>query len=316
MKTNRFNMRITTIIAASLLCTLAGKVRAQQLPAYSNYSYNLQVINPAFTGIRQVPAFSILHRSQWVGLPGAPVTQSVLAETVIGTGVGAGLTVMSDVAGPARTSSFSLDMSYSFRISRYRRLSFGAKIGGTKTVANLTELNLFDAEDQVFQSNLSSGFSPNAGAGFLFMDQWYYIGIGVPYLLETAFRSEQPLSYTSLGRLGRHYYIHVGSALENRRGVVFKPTAFVKVTHNTWQLDLTMVSEFPGGVWCGGGIRTSDGIRALGGYMFNRRFRVGYAYDFSISNQLPLNHLGSHELMLQYKIITKLDEFALKPKKI
>lgn len=61
---------------------------------------------------------------------------------------------------------------------------------------------------------------------------------------------------------------------------------------------------------------TGDGIRALGGYRFNRRFQVGYAFDFSISNQLPLGHLGSHELMLQYKIMTKLDEFALKPKKI
>ena len=305
--------RSTYILAFSLL---ASSVWGQQLPAFSHYMNNLQVINPAFTGIRQVPTFSMNHRSQWVGLPGAPITQSFLAETTIGQSVGIGFTVMNDLAGPARTTAVSLDMSYSFKIDRFKKLSFGAKVGGTKTRADLSDLSVFDQADQKFMADMADNFAPNAGAGAVYFDKWYYIGIGIPYLFEPEFRGLEPANQGSLGRLGRHFYLHVGTALENKKGVVIKPTAFLKMTANAWQLDLTCVAELRGGLWAGGGIRTSDGIRALGGYRFNRRFQVGYAFDFSISNQLPLNHFGSHELMLQYKIMTKLDEFALKPKKI
>lgn len=304
------------IAFAALLLLVTGTARAQQLPAFSHYMYNLQVINPAFTGIRQVPCFSVLHRSQWVGMPGAPITQSVLAETLLGDNIGAGLSIMNDVAGPARTTAISLDLSYSIKVDRFRKLAFGVKVGGTRNQASLSELAVFDGEDEYFQANLADKFTPNAGAGVVYFDKWYYIGLGVPYLLETAYEGEQPLSYGGLGRLGRHYYVHAGSALENSKGVVFKPTAYLKLTGNTWQLDLTWITEYRTGVYWGGGIRTSEGIRALGGFRFNRRLQVGYAYDFAISNQLPLNHLGSHELMLQYKIMTKLDEFALKPRKI
>jgi hypothetical protein len=111
-------------------------------------------------------------------------------------------------------------------------------------------------------------------------------------------------------------YVHAGAALETSNGVVFKPSAYVKMTAGTFQVDLTWITEWRNGIWAGGGVRSGDGVRAIGGFKFNRRFLVGYAFDFSISNQMALRHYGSHELMLQYKIMTRLDEFALKPKKI
>lgn len=298
------------------MLTLPLLVSGQQMPGYTHYMYNLQAINPAFAGLKQVPCFSILHRSQWVGVEGAPVTQSFFGETAITENIGIGGSVMSDAAGPARTTAIALQGSYRIKISNSQIFRLGLTLGGTKSFAKLTELNLYDQGDPIFQADMANDFRFNAGFGALYMEDWYYIGVSVPYLMEPRYESSDALSYGALGRLGRHVYLNFGGAVENLWGTVFKPSAYVKVTGNTWTMDVTLMAEQRNGLKYGGGFRINEGIRFLAGYQFNRKLQLGYSLDLAISNQLPLKHLGSHELMFQYKIFTRLDEFALRPKKI
>ena len=56
---------------------------AQQDSQYTNYMYNTINVNPAYAGSRGVMSIFGMHRTQWVGLDGAPVTNVASINTPI-----------------------------------------------------------------------------------------------------------------------------------------------------------------------------------------------------------------------------------------
>ena len=69
---------------------------AQQDAQYTQYMYNTISVNPAYAGSRGVMSITGLHRSQWVGLDGAPRTQTLTLNTPIGSSerLGLGLSIV------------------------------------------------------------------------------------------------------------------------------------------------------------------------------------------------------------------------------
>ncbi|WP_282166090.1 type IX secretion system membrane protein PorP/SprF, partial [Cellulophaga baltica] len=56
-------------------------------------------VNPAYAGSRGVLSIAALHRSQWVGLDGAPTTQTLNLHTPVSRRVGLGLSIVNDEIG-------------------------------------------------------------------------------------------------------------------------------------------------------------------------------------------------------------------------
>ena len=50
---------------------------AQQESSFSHYMFNQQIINPAYSGARGLNSFTSIVRSQWSGIEGAPLTQTL-----------------------------------------------------------------------------------------------------------------------------------------------------------------------------------------------------------------------------------------------
>ncbi|MBQ4805840.1 type IX secretion system membrane protein PorP/SprF, partial [Aquimarina sp. MMG015] len=71
-------LTIFMLIACSLISNYAV---AQQDAQYTQYMYNTISVNPAYAGSRGVMSIMGLHRSQWVGLDGAPRTQTLTLNT-------------------------------------------------------------------------------------------------------------------------------------------------------------------------------------------------------------------------------------------
>lgn len=62
------------IYLAIVVALFAGKVQAQQDPHYTQYMYNMNVVNPAYAGSKESISGGLLYRQQWSGLEGAPKT--------------------------------------------------------------------------------------------------------------------------------------------------------------------------------------------------------------------------------------------------
>ena len=82
-----------------ILCLgLVTHIQAQQTPQYTQYMYNMSVVNPAYMidepGIIQLGS---LYRTQWVGLDGAPETSTLSLNTPINnSNVGLGFSLVND----------------------------------------------------------------------------------------------------------------------------------------------------------------------------------------------------------------------------
>lgn len=178
---------------------LSTSLFGQQDAQYTQYMYNTVSVNPAYAGSRGHISLAGLHRSQWVGLDGAPKTQTFNIHSPIGyRGAGAGLSIVNDEIGPTSETYFDVDISYTIQTSLDARLSFGLKASAHLLDVRFSELNQDftnpGGPDPTLQQNIDNRFSPNIGAGIYYHTDKFYAGLSVPRFLETTHFDESSLS--------------------------------------------------------------------------------------------------------------------------
>lgn len=77
---------------AILLISLTAS--AQQDPQYTQYMYNMNVVNPAYAGLKESLSVTTLFRQQWSGLEGAPTTFTLSGHSPVNDKVGLGLSAI------------------------------------------------------------------------------------------------------------------------------------------------------------------------------------------------------------------------------
>ena len=115
---------------------------AQQDAQYTQYMYNTINVNPAYAGSRGAMSIFVMHRTQWVGLDGAPVTNVASINTPLnGNNLGLGISFINDKIGPTNENTISADLSYSIQTSENYKLSFGIKATANLFNLDMTRLN-------------------------------------------------------------------------------------------------------------------------------------------------------------------------------
>ena len=116
-----------------ILIFLPTILYSQQLPQFTQYMFNTIAINPAYAGVKGKMNISFLNRNQWVGVNGAPVTQTLAVHSGIpGSKVGVGLSLIHDKLGYENNTFIYADFSYTIDFARDYKLSFGIKAGMNK----------------------------------------------------------------------------------------------------------------------------------------------------------------------------------------
>ena len=282
---------------------------AQQDVQFTHYMYNTLAVNPGYAGSRGMLNITGLHRSQWVGIEGAPTTQTFFIHSPIGDEekIGLGLSVINDKVGPISQTNFYGDFSYSITVNEAgHKLAFGAKAGLNMLQGNISQLSTTEAGDQSFANNIETTLSPNFGFGLYYHTEKWYVGASTPKLLESKIAT---VTSTDDAVQKRHYYIIGGLIIPINDNIKFKPTIMAKMTNAApTSLDFTAQFLFNEKLWLGIMHRFQDSFGALLGYQFNPQLRAGYSYDYTIS-KLGNYNSGSHEIFLSY-------DFLFKKKKI
>ncbi|RPD91169.1 type IX secretion system membrane protein PorP/SprF, partial [Aureibaculum marinum] len=120
-------MRIISVILLIILglCTIEG--HSQQDPQYTQYMYNMNIVNPAYAGSRGTLSIGLLGRLQWVGIEGAPKTATMAIHAPLGKNLGGGFSAILDEHGPVKETNVYADVSYTVTLSEEGRLAFGLK---------------------------------------------------------------------------------------------------------------------------------------------------------------------------------------------
>lgn len=277
-----------------------NNIFAQQDSQYTQYMYNPMNVNPAYAGTRDVLSFFGMHRTQWVGLDGAPVTNTFSLHSPLKEGkYGIGISVVSDKIGPIDESSISIDYAYKLILSN-SILSFGIKGNANLLNIDFSKLEIYDISDNQFMNNLENKFSPNIGAGLYWYSDNYYVGLSIPHILETKYFSDT--KFSSIAKERMHYYLMGGYVFDLNDDVKFKPAILSKIVSGApVQLDITANFMFNEKFILGGAYRLDAAYSLMAGFQVSNKILIGYAYDKEITKLSNFNS-GSHEIFLRFEL--------------
>src|SRR6056297_315763 len=285
--------------ACLLLFTLCSvSMYAQQDPQFTQYMYNTMSVNPAYAGSNGHLTALLLHRSQWVGVNGAPNTQVLAVDTPLENKLGVGGIISRDALGPSSEISVDGNVSYTIQLdSATSKLSFGMKLGGRIFDVDFSK-GLTEDADVAFQNNIKSKFFPTIGAGLYYDTKKGYLGFAIPNFFSQKHYDgeEQEIAAERL-----HYYFIGGKVLDLTPDVKLKPAFFVKWVPGAPMIaDVSVNAQLKETFTFGLAYRWDDSFSTLLGMQINPNFSAGYAYDLTTSNLASYTG-GSHELFVRYE---------------
>ncbi len=279
----------------------------QQDAQFTQYMYNTININPAYAGSRGTMSIFALHRTQWVGLDGAPTTNAVSINTPInGTKLGLGISFVNDKIGPTNENTISADLAYSIKTSENFKLSFGMKATANLFNLNANKLNPVDQGDSQFQ-NLRNVFTPNIGAGVYYHSDKAYVGLSVPNFIQTNRYNDNEVAIT---KEKMNYYVIGGYVFDLSNDIKFKPAFLSKIVEGSpLQVDVSANFMFVDKVVVGVAYRWSAAMSAMVGFQVTDGMYIGYGYDLETTN-LDNYNSGSHEVFLRYEIFRNREKIT------
>ncbi|MGV3637214.1 MAG: type IX secretion system membrane protein PorP/SprF [Flavobacteriales bacterium] len=293
MKTIR---HILTLVLAVLGC---AKLFAQQEVMVSQYMFNQLFLNPAYAGSHAYMSSSLLHRSQWLKVEGAPRTSMMAVDAPLMKGkMGAGLSIVHDQIGVSRDLDIAAHYAYHLRLTATSKLAFGMRAGLSIYSARLSDLSYWDANDQVFQGDITNKPVGKFGFGLYWYDTRSYVGVAVP----TIYAADKQIAMNATGVIDdyftQHFYVNAGHVFTLNESFDIKPSTMVRYTNAApLEADVNCNVLYRERIWFGLGYRTGDAVVGMLEYQVNPMLRVGYAYDMTTSKLRNYTN-GSHEVML------------------
>ena len=280
---------------------------AQQDAQYTQYMYNTININPAYAGSRGVMSVFGLHRTQWVGLDGAPTTNTFSLNTPISnSNLGVGFSLVNDRIGPTTDNTISGDISYTIQMNEDYKLSFGVKASANIFNLDTDKLTPAQANDPNLQ-NFNNKFKPNIGSGVYLHSDKLYLGLSVPNFLEDSKYNDNDVA---VFQERMNFYFIGGYVFDVSPSIKFKPAVLTKmVTGSPLQVDASANFLFFDKLMLGGAYRWDAAVSALAGFQVTDGLFIGYSYDME-TTQLRRYNSGSHEVFLRFELFNKVSKMV------
>ncbi len=286
-----------TAVASLAMLFLGTVVNAQQDPQFSMNMYNRLYTNPGSAGSNNGICANALHRQQWVGFDGRPITTVVNVDaTVKAIHGGVGLSILSDKLGAQYSGG--VKVSYAYRLGLGPgTLGIGIEGGILFNTLDGSQLDPIQDSDPNIVNAKSNGIAPDLGFGLYYHTDKLYAGIAANHLIGPTleYKEENTVSEVTVAR---HYYAMAGYTWDMSQTLSLNPAVFLKTDAASVQFDINLRLHWKNMVWAGASYRIDDAVAVMAGINI-KEFRVGYSYDITTSG---LNNYssGSHEIMLGY----------------
>ena len=286
-----------------------GFIYGQQDAQYTQFMFNKLALNPGYAGSAGTPCVSCLHRSQWAGFEGAPVSQTLnFHMPMFKKRVGLGVSIQHDQLGP--TDSWVFNMIYAYRMKLGNGdLSFGLQGSMRNYKINWSKTTATQSGDGLIPGGASSKVLPNFGAGVYYETPKYFFGLSIPHMISSDLTfTEGKLTNTNFSREQMHAFLMAGAVFDLSKTIKLKPSILMKYVENApFDMDVNASLIFFEKFWTGltyrlGGVgknSAGESVDMIVQYQFSPAIRAGIAYDFSLSEVRTYNS-GTYEIMIDY----------------
>jgi type IX secretion system PorP/SprF family membrane protein len=291
----RINIHIFVLVL-TLKLSYCSKVVSQQLPLYSQYMFNLQNANVAYTGAKNYLSTSLIYRTQWVGFTGAPKYQHFTIQSPIQKeNAGIGLQFINDNIGQHGTTGGSLSYAYKLKLLN-GNLAFGLRAGIFNYKYNWSQITYKDNNDVSTINSKESKMIPSFDCATIFYNQSFFVGLEVAQLAKGKFINNE----VSTAEQSMHFNAIIGKAFSISENLVLKPSMIFRfLPTGQSQADFNTSLLLKKIIWLGIGYRTKYGAQFLTEIYATSQLRIGYSYDYGL-NGFKSNQTGSHEIFIGY----------------
>jgi type IX secretion system PorP/SprF family membrane protein len=292
---------------------------AQQLPVYSQYTFNKFLLNPAAAGSDGYTTISLLAREQWVGFNGTPRTHAITIDSRLlrnsfiskdasvkkkkrlssrSGKVGWAAHVFNDHSGELDRTGLEGTYAYHLTIDQ-GQLSFGLSGVFYQFKLNKDMVVLGDeVSDPLLDDIKGTLYIPDANFGAYYSSANIYGGISVMQLFQSSIQFGDNTG--SEYRLKRNYNLMAGYYYNINDVFAIEPSLLLKIpTSSKAQLDINAKVYYKNNYWAGMSYRTGNAMIIFLGLRFDRYY-FGYAFDYNFSPLMKQTY-GSHEFMAAVK---------------
>jgi type IX secretion system PorP/SprF family membrane protein len=291
-------------IAAAGLWLGTGTSYGQFDQMFTQYMHNEMFINPAYAGAKEAMAFTLLHRQQWMGFAGRPITTTFSVNAPFYQGkMGLGLSFLNEKIGVLHRNMIYASYAYRVKTGKTSYLSFGLMGGAHLQLDKITDLTTTDPDDPEFSTDLPLKATPNFGFGMYFNTNKFYASFSIPRMLddhvkftpEGVYEKGVSFNYKSL-----HYYLAVGRVFNINYNLKLKPHVMLKAALNSpMEFDVNLNALIKDKLWIGASYRSSADVSGIVGVQISPVFLVSYSYDYQLTDIHKFSS-GSHEIVLSY----------------
>jgi len=300
----KYNLMNKVVLIALLICMSYHRVSAQDVGQYNHYIANQGLLNPAYNGTRDIISGILIHRSQWIGFEGAPMSQSLNVHGPIrDTDLGAGISIINDKVGFSNTLDALASASYRLIIDKRRNtfVSLGLSLGVSSHIYDGTKAITDQFGDPVFQGK-ESKIGLNVGFGSYYYGENYFAGFSIPKMFSNQFDQTSEAFRNRLDFKNMTMYLYGGYVFD-WNDVKIKPTILFREVYGApLQFDVSANVLLAEKVWLGMGYRSISDVVFLAEYIIDRRFTVRYSFDQSLTSINKYAKFGSHEISLQFDL--------------
>lgn len=259
--------------------------------------------NPAKVGSQSSLSVFVLHRRQWVSLPGAPNTSLVGFSKRLTKKVGGavGLQIANDQIGNLKYNNLKLLYAKDFRFG-ISELRIGGAIIGNFLKVNQANWITSDLETDLQLSDLGNNRTEylDGSFGVTFKRNDLTIGLAASRIRSASLNE---LNWTT----NRSYNAWIGYKLQWGDKVAFNTTPMLRLITDEFsspQIEGRLDTEINNKFWLLTGCRYKEsGILGFSYVMpvGVGKMMFGYVFDYSL-NKLAEFNSGSHELMLRFNL--------------
>lgn len=303
--------KYTGLLLIFVLCVVRGSGQQQQM--YTQFMYNKMSINPAYAGNETYTGFSLMHRSQWIGVAGAPQAQVFSVNFPrIAKKLGAGINFERQSIGITEKITYEMMYAYKFKMGD-GTLSMGMNISGRYYVQDYTNPSLYAIQgiqnDPSIPLERYASHLFNAGFGVYYNTKVFFAGASVPRIVRADLDFDTNNFFTSEVR---HLYLMTGGSFAIGNDWRIVPQGLLRLAENSpFTADFNVMNVYKDKYAFGATYRTGGGpgdwgesVDIITTFQVSDRWMLSMAYDITLSDIRTIDH-GSLELCVQYNLVPR-----------